>query len=619
MIKKENKPTIKRKLHHCRWIRHFTFVICMLCFYAQNIYAQTIPANFFGINYWMPYQYLNSGTGIPGGAVNYPNVETLVQQGGISLYRIGGNGYDKYGTAIGTDTTNNDYILAIKKVKNVNSSAKFLVQVPFASAGFTFTAVNAKTLVTNVKIAYPGTTIYYSIGNEWDLYRHPPGSKKYFAYEIANKIKDYSVQMKTADSTIRIVAPALSYFAAVDSLGHPILDSLIGGTDDITGKVPGHTYYYVDAVDFHTYAGGNYGDMSGINSGNYATYRSNSIAYPNGGFTTDLDSLQTLLSTANTAHSRTGANALTYAITEMNIDWKNPPTPIEGDELTNSTIGLGPRSFFAGQYFADMFSAILKNGTNTGNAQVEFVNPWSIHEHGGDGLSDGNGSDLGMTKGTASSSITPTSLSTYWHYQLLAKNFTGTYFPNNYGSTGTNYKALACSTATEIRVLIMNQNEQSPRGADNSTNTFKINFNNVDPSSADMLFKFATGNTAIGTSGTYSCTIQKETSMYLAFNKSTGALTANEVYSLQDALRPNDVGPGTWGGSTATTSTQTLYNNHNSNNVYTDIDIGTGTSITASSNKVFQFTNSTTITGPFSSGSVGTTLSIIPTTEVTCH
>lgn len=50
-----------------------------------------------------------------------------------------------------------------------------------------------------------------------------------------------------------------------------------------------------------------------------------------------------------------------------------------------------------------------------------------------------------------------------------------------------------------------------------------------------------------------------------------------------------------------------------STNVYTTITIGTGTSITATTDQVFKFSNTTTIVGPFSSGTTSKTLGIVPT------
>jgi len=659
-MKIEKQKTAKFKSHKIYAKRKSIFMVSIfLCFCTQTFFAQTIPSNFFGINYWMPDQFINSGASYPGGFIECPHLQTQVMNAGVTLTRIGGGGpvsgvwkgYDGEATAIGIDYTTNDYIAAIRAVKAVNSSAKFLIQIPIASGGFTFTTANAVTLVNNIKGVYGSDIFYYAIGNEWDKYIKPGTSpaRGYYSSEIATIIKSFSQEMKHADPRILIVAPSLSYYGAMDGNTTPqaIMPNLISGTNDITMIISGTGYanidnikYYIDVVDFHTYAGGSNGDMSGI-SGNYSTYRTNSIAYPNNGFATDLSTsspgLQYQLNRANTVvHTRSGTDALTYAITEVNIDWKNPPlsNPTFPDENQNTVEGLGPRSFFAGQYLADMFSAILKNGTNSSNAKVVFVNPWSVNESSGDGSSF----DLSMTKGVMASCSDPApqALSTYWHYQMVANNFSGTYYANASTASGqTNYKAFACSTATELRVLVMNQNQQSPRGSDNSTNSFKIDFNytGTNPTGADMLFAFATGvsvtysggGTGL-TSGVYSCNIQKETTMFLAFDKTTGQLLRNEVYSLQDALRLNDIGPMTYAGDgPESITTQSSYSTYNSTNVWKDINVtpSTGNSISATTNNVFQFTNSFQISGSasatFSSGTTGNTLSIIATGETTCH
>lgn len=488
------------------------------------------------------------GSNYPDGRADCANMQTQVANAGVKLVRIGGgssiDGYDYYGTDWnGTSASDNCYMAAIEAV-GVNN-ADFLIQVPFSSG---ITPAQAATMVQRLATEYPGEVFYYAIGNEWDAYIKPGTSpaRGYYASEIAALIKDYADDMKAIDATIKIVAPALTYYGAYDGNTPaakimPILLSGNNSASDITMVVPGQSYYYIDVVDFHTYAGGTDGDMTIASSTVYSTYRANSIAFPSGAFATTLSSstnnLQNLLGTANSNHSRTGANALTYAVTEINIDWKNPASPIvAGNVTTNSVESLGARSFFAGQYLIDMFSEILENGTNTSNAKVAFVNPWSINESNGDGTDD----DLSMTKGVMSSCSDPAPqpLSTYYHYQLMANNFSGTYFSNS-ATAQTNYKAFACSTATEIRVIIMNQNEQSsPRGTDNSTETFKINFlNGTTPSGATILFAFNMGNNSInggGCSGGYfCCTIQKETTMLLTFDKSSGTLLKRREYSLQ--------------------------------------------------------------------------------------
>lgn len=626
MMKTKNRKTaiFKYRQHYARGKTILT-VILILCFYTRNIHAQTIPNNFWGICYWMPYQYWST-PGSPGGVANYLNIETLLYQAGASWFRIGGNGYDKNGTTVGVPPANNDYVTAIDAVIAVNPNAKFLIQIPFGSG--TFTSGNAATLVGILNLRY-GNGLYYAIGNEWDLYNSgsPNYTKLYSANDIATHIKNYAAAMKLQDPTIKIVAPALSSFGAVDKNGATIMPILIsgsGGVDDITVIVPSKTYYYIDVVDFHTY-GGSYGDLSGLNSGNYYTNLAGLIGYPSGGFSTNLSTgtnkLQNLLNTANTNNRTSPSSPLTYAITEMNIDYKNPPLTDQASvsPYDNTVFGLGPRSFFAGQYWADIFSAILQNGTLSTNAKVEFVNPWSIWEHLGDGGgSPTGGYDLGMTKGPASATITPQALSTYWHYQMMANNFSGTYYANS--NTYTNYKAFAYKNASEIGVLIMNQGLQSPRGTDNSTQAFTINFNNT-PGSSGMDFAFPC-SLAVSYTG---CSIQKEASMLLKFNLS-GTLQSSKTYTLQDALRgASDVGPGTWVGGTKNVNSSIDYTNSRSDNatIYTTVTIAGTSAINPGSigNNTFQFTSSASISGTsgaFSSGATGNTL-CISAADQTCH
>jgi hypothetical protein len=623
MRKTKNKKPANFKVYKDTKGKFILIALMFFCLNTYNIYAQTIPTNFFGINYWLPKKYI-ADTTKPGGVVNYLNVQTQINEAGSAFFRIAGNGYDKYGYSIGANATNNDYIAAIEAVKAVpaNANAKFLIQIPFKSSTIDTNQMSpykAGILVKNIKDFYPTVKFTYAIGNEWDLYRI--GGKKYFASEMATKIKEYAVRMKLADSSIRILAPALSFFGAKDSANTAIMPILIGsgGANDITKIITGTgTYldnakFYINGVDFHTYAGGSGGDLSVLTAGNFSTYRNASIKYPNTGFATELSNssnkLQYLLHKADSINARTGPNKLTYAITEMNINWKNPPlTGSTYDSIENTTKGLGPRSYFASTYWLDLFSAILKNGTNAAYNKVECVMPWSVWEHNGDGGgSPSTGYDLGMTKDSASSTQTPKPLPVYWAYQMMAKSFKETYLPHLYNSNDTLYKAFAYknTTANEIGVIIMNQKIQSPRGNDNTTVQFKANFNSATPSGVPMLFSFNTANTAIGVSGTYSCSITNETIMLLVFDITTGALKKRQTYSLQDALRTIDSGTFT------NITTQGDYDGY-VDNVRSDIKIGTNpsTPITAGYDKTFRATNSIRLNGPFSSGTKTLSLKI---------
>lgn len=607
----------------------------------SDISAQTIPANFFGMNYWMPYNYINTPSGqtapYPNGVADFSNIQTLVKDAGASFIRIGGNGYDESGTAIGTLTTDNDYIAAMSKVLVVNPNANFLVQIPFE---WGITTANARVLVANVE-AYrlslapaPIPTVYYTIGNEWDIY--PTTKNCTTAVQIRDNIKAYALEMKKEHTyNIKIVGPSLTSFYAKDGAGTTyLMQSLIGGAADITGIIPAGNGNasgkpYIDVVDYHTYAGGCNGDMSTscsggcpnslscLGSSNWTSYRDRSIDYPNGGANvangfnqelsdalifTGVNGLRKLISDANTLNGRTSSYPLTFAITEMNVTHKNPPTAGGTNGWENGVLGIGCRSFFAGQYWADMISSILKNG----GSLPEFVMPWSIHESSGNGTTY----DLSMTSGTASSSVTPQPLSTYWHYQMVAKNFAGTYLPNSY-TNSANYKAFAYnnSATNEIGVLIMNQlmGSNPTRATDTHTKSFKINFSSTSPSGIyDMKFAFAGGGIA-----EYNCNITVETTMLLVFDATTGALKRKQTYSLRDALRTTDT------GALTNIPTSTIYDNYTDPApLYSDITIGNGASITAGYNKVFTATNSIKLNGPFSSN--GKTLSLL-IDHATCY
>ncbi|MDF2451601.1 MAG: C-terminal target protein [Bacteroidota bacterium] len=541
-------------------------ILTILCFFSQTISAQNIPNNFFGINHWMPDKFLmfNATTPpiYPHGAVDFAPLQNMVQQTGVTFYRIGGDQYDKFGIQIGSNALNNDYIAAIAKIKSFNSGAKFLIQIPFGSehiSPFTpFTPANAATLVQNIASAYPTDQFYYTIGNEWDIYYEdcasPPCPKRYDWKEIATFIREYSFAMKNADQTIKIVAPALTRFDGEDKDNIQIIPQIFSNTGDQwdisdiinePGTNAADGLYYVDVLDFHSYKGGTTGgDMSGMTLSNFGANRTSSIDYPNNGLVATLNNLQARLAIVNA--DRLGSK-MTWAITEMNIAYSNPPYNAATDENPtaldkNSVYGLGCRSFFAGQFWADFISGILKNGRDPLNNNLEFVCPWSVHEggavHGTDWNNEiqGNGSiyDLGMTKGPADQDDAPIPLSTYWHYYMLANNFKGDFLPNM-TALASGFKAFAYknTTGNEIGVMILNQNQSG------GPNSFEIEFDGVNaPTSEDINILINGGN-----SNNYNCSIKTESTILLKFDLSGNIISRTE-YSLEDAI--TDGSPRTW-------------------------------------------------------------------------
>lgn len=499
--------------------------ILIVCFFVQNVLAQQIPSQFWGINHWMPKKYLNNIFN-PNGDVDKPYVQQLIKDDGCNVYRIGGDGYDVFGTAIGLDTLTNDYLLAIRKVININPNAKFLVQVPYKCG--TFTPDSAFKLVANISAAFGGQ-VYYTIGNEWDRYRKP-GNKKYFSSEIANAIKSFAIEMKFANPSIKIVAPALSFYTATDSLNKKIMNQLIGGADDITGLITGSSHpslngtaYYVDVIDFHTYGGGSGNLGNATNSATYNSKRNGLINYAGvtgSGYSTELDSLIARLNMVNPSRL---SSKLTFAITEMNVCYFNQPAPMLGNKYTNTTEGLSARSFFAGQYFADIMSTTLQKGT--GNTKVEFVMPWSVHEAGG----DGDSLDLSMTKGAANV-IVPTPVSSYYHYQLMSQHFFGKYYASTSNNKAPNIKTFASvEDSAGVYVMILNR--------DSINYEFNIDLKNNAPSGRPLLLGYSIPSSILplDSAWTFNDTIKGNSTVLLLYN-CHGRKLWKKVYSLQDAI-----------------------------------------------------------------------------------
>jgi hypothetical protein len=500
----------------------------LMCFCVNAVAQYFVPPTYFGINHWMPKKYLYN-TSIPNGRIETSGIQQMVKQMGANVYRIGGNGYDKYGTAIGVDSSRNDYIRAIQIIKGSNPSAKFLIQVPYDCG--TFTADSASKLVTNLKTAFPFDKFYYAVGNEWDRYRHP-NTKKFLMNEISTPIKAFALKMKTADSSIKIVAPALSYLTATDSLGYKIMDTLLKptGPNSIVKVITGtgnpqldNIKYYVDVIDFHTYGGG--ADLSSATASlAFNTARSNLISYAgtSGGFVGELNSLNTMLNTANA--TRTGSK-LTYAITEMNVCYKNQPTPSTGNKYTNVAEGISARSFYAGQFFANMMGTLLEKGSNPSNPRVEYIMPWSIHESGG----DGSAFDLSITKGAATSGP-PTPLSSLHHYSLMAQHFLGRYYPSTTNNMSPNVRAFASvEDSAGIYVMILNH--------DSVAHDYNLDLASNSPTGSSLLLGFSVANTVLplDSISNFNDTIDGNTTILVLYN-CHGRKLWKIKYSLTDAI-----------------------------------------------------------------------------------
>jgi len=249
---------------------------------------------------------------------------------------------------------------------------------------------------------------YWSFANEPDL--------KYgitTPTPIATYFKKFATAMKVADPTIKIVGPDLSY------LRFDVYSSLIGGADDITCK-DANGNYMLDVISFHSY----------MYSGSQTRAQVTNEAL--GAFQEKVDSMTVWINKSNLKNARTAGNALTWAVTEFNIDYQNP--------TTNNAAGLGVHSFINGQHWAECLGICMKYSA------LSFL-PWSVHESNG----DRSLYDLGFLDGTNGTNPR----SSYYHVQLMSLNNKTVFAPST--DNKSLVKVVSTKDNTGTTVMILNQ------------------------------------------------------------------------------------------------------------------------------------------------------------------
>ncbi len=170
----------------------------------------------FGENAWAPGQIFK--------------VEDQIKSVHYQAIRIGGNGYE-----------NENFIFkdAIKLIDFARSvGAEPILQMPRQlkdnnQAYKAIAYINGE-MHRNVKL--------WSIGNEPDHHNQLASVE-----EVNDFFKKISTQIKSYDPEAKIIGFDLSSYKA------SYLDRLLGGDLDVSGKVPGKDYYYLDIISFHGY------------------------------------------------------------------------------------------------------------------------------------------------------------------------------------------------------------------------------------------------------------------------------------------------------------------------------------------------------------------------------
>jgi subtilase family serine protease len=438
--------------------------------------SQTIPADFFGVNAWMPDTIGNASACVSTPCVLWGKLHSnwqKVKDSKAKLVRFGGIAADK------NKPTNYQYIKMIDSIRA--NGMEPIIQVPYYN-GY-YTASQAASIVQYINVTRGRAVKYWIIGNEPNLtYNYTSAS------QVAPYIKSFASAMKAVDTTIRIIGPEFAGFhqTMTNDLTNP------NGPYDITGR-DANGRFYIDYFSYHTYPMGNANSI--LPSRNDVITKLTSF----GSFQDELVYLNGRLATANATHTRTGTSALKAAVTEVNVDYYN--------NSADNLYGVGANSFLGGQFVAEMYGIGMKQG-------AAFINLWSTIE--------GNSvmSNIGFLDGTSA-----TRKPLFYHVKMMAENFNGNYI--NSTDNQSNIKTFACKSSSLTTVMILNQDASV-----NYTYTVRLNTSTVSGSSPLKINVDAT------TAVEYSDFILNQSTVLLTFDLN-GNLVKKTVYTLSSEAANN--------------------------------------------------------------------------------
>jgi hypothetical protein len=312
----------------------------------------------------------------------------LTKECGVKTIRIGGHAYDKH---LPSNETLLDWV---KKIQSMGAEPVLQVSKyePVEAAA---TLVRLFNIEKHEGIA---PIKYWNIGNEPWLQADRPAQSA-MGELVETYFKPLAAAMKSVDSTILIYGPNECDFM-------PYYDDLFGGKNDITGKVPGHLYYYCDGITWHRYPQGN---------GDLATEGANDML-------SRIEKAKAKVDLINKQQNRNGKNALQWGIGEY-----------------NSKGGPEVHTWGNGQMFGAVLGGCMEYGAT-------FATSWSMFEHGG----DRKGSDFSYIDGAH---MAPRA--SYWHMQLVAKYFKGTYLKGI--ASDTSFMVYGAQNGDQTSVMIMNR------------------------------------------------------------------------------------------------------------------------------------------------------------------
>ncbi len=303
---------------------------------------------------------------------------------------------------------------------------------------------------------------FWSIGNEPD-HRNQLASPE----EVFDYFSKISAQIKSYDPEAKIMGFDLSSYKA------PFLERLLGGDLDITGKVPGKDYYYLDMVAFHN-------------------YRFTDISH----FETNVRDLKKRLAVFNA--KRSAKHQLSWAITEFNSHWL-----VDDPKLNEKYL---PYTFHNGQIYAEMYDLGMREGAFT-------ICPWSILEGG----ADREGTDLSLFD-LVDGKYLPRS--NYYHSLLLAQNVKKTYLQHS--PNPTDLVVIPMGDETGMAIMILNKNRENELA-------YTLNFSTKKADSRKEEISINAG-----LNNRYKSSVPVHSTQMLIFDKK-GKLLKKYSYSAKDA------------------------------------------------------------------------------------
>lgn len=329
-------------------------LMLMILIVSGSVHAQPISPYLYGQNHWL-------ADGDEGRVGYIHNLWPQVKASGVTIVRIGGNGYERNFP---------ERNVLNKMVDNIKSiGAEPLLQIPRH-----FSVEATKELVSYYSREGNRNIKFWSIGNEPMLHDE---------YTI-EEIHEYLLRI---GRVMRRTAPDIKIFIFDEAwLRIPEYSALMGGRLDVTGLKENGRWLF-DGINFHSYPNGaEFSRTDVIFSGPQKVLE-------------QIKALQDLVNKSNKKYKRQGDAALLWGLTEFNVTYRNPDREIAG---------YGNPSFLGGQFTAEIFGYGMQYG-------AYMLNPWCINE------SDAIATDFGYLG--LPSEFYPRS--SYYHMQMMSRYLLG--------------------------------------------------------------------------------------------------------------------------------------------------------------------------------------------------